>query len=123
MESKSIQRLKRTSDYGFLREKGRVFRAENWLLWSYLKYHDSQQQAFRWGVTVPKKVGTAVLRNKMKRWCLEYFKQNQVHLESIDMDLNVVFIAESRHEYKKMLYTDFKKSMDKGLHFIQKVVE
>lgn len=43
----------------------------------------------RLGITVSKKVGTAVMRNRLKRMCREFFRHNKRRLESA-WDINII---------------------------------
>ena len=43
----------------------------------------------RLGITVSKKVGTAVIRNRLKRMCREFFRHNKCGLESA-WDINII---------------------------------
>ena len=43
----------------------------------------------RLGITISKKVGTAVIRNRLKRVCREFFRHNKYSLESA-WDINII---------------------------------
>lgn len=54
-----------------------------------LLYAPSLSQRLRLGVTVSKKVGNAVVRNRVKRQCKEFFRQNK-HRISGRWDINLI---------------------------------
>ncbi|HIJ81622.1 MAG TPA: ribonuclease P protein component [Desulfuromonadales bacterium] len=54
----------------------------------------------RLGITASKKVGSAVIRNRIKRYLREFFRQNRTLMEAVDV--NVI----ARRESAQMTYSD-----------------
>ncbi len=73
-------------------------------------------EALRVGWTLPRQVGSAVTRNRLKRWAREFIRKNQDWLCKIHLDVNLVFrstkavdLKELGHEeFDQQLYTTFK---------------
>ena len=63
----------------------------------------------RLGITIPKTVANSVLRNKLKRWTRECFRQNK-NLPKADM--NIVF--RKKKNYKELKYYELEKVVHKG---------
>lgn len=66
----------------------------------------------RLGLTVSKKVGSAVLRNKIKRYVREYFRRVRLKLPIVD--INVI----ARHESAQMNFSDVELELVKAFHKI-----
>lgn len=74
----------------------------------------------RFGVTASRKVGSAVVRNKLKRWSREYFRACLTAGKSIEADINLIFKPMDSNFYKGLPYEEFVKAMDKGLGVLRK---
>ena len=75
-------------------------------------------------MTASRKVGSAVVRNKLKRWAREYFRDfvdrsNQTG-SPIDVSINIIFKPIDQGFYKGLKYDEFKKAMDTGLEILSK---
>lgn len=78
-------------------------------------------------MTVPRYVGNAVLRNKMKRWLRDELSQHiqvktssrQIELSAKGLDLNFVFKRRPEDFYKKLLRAEFQKCVDRSFRFLQ----
>jgi ribonuclease P protein component len=66
----------------------------------------------RCGWTIPRQVGSAVIRNRFKRWGREYLrdwsKRNQLSL-----DLNVIFKRCDKEFYKALRHGEFDEALEK----------
>lgn len=69
-------------------------------------WNNNELQVARFGITASKKVGCAVVRNKIKRYLREYFRQNR--FEIVAVDINVI----ARSESAKMTYSDVVREMN-----------
>lgn len=75
----------------------------------------------RVGWTVPTKVGSAVKRNRFKRWCREFFKSLNSQDKDLSYDVNIVFLAETGKRDKEIKYEEFKLLMYNGLKRLSKI--
>ena len=81
--------------------------------WGLLSYGENDVFATRFGFTIPKYVGNAVTRNRLRRWGREHFRKTQIELGSID--INVVFLKKSFDFYKELSKADFDTALGKAL--------
>ncbi len=79
------QRLTLKKDFSRMFSKGNR-RTSGPLL---IHIHNNELGYPRLGFSVPKRVGSAVLRNAMKRRCREAFRQSQEQLPSVDILLTL----------------------------------
>lgn len=106
--------LRKSSDFNNIKKLGRKIYIQNWGI---LNYIPNKEPKSRFGWTVSRRVGSAVIRNKLKRWCREYFKKTQF-IKSYD--LNVIFRETNDKDfYKDISYKDFCFCMDQGLKKIK----
>jgi ribonuclease P protein component len=116
-ENKSrIKRLKKNSDFLELRRKGLRLRTSEWLQ---IHFQKSKEEDLFIGVTTGRKVGSAVIRNRLKRWCLEYFRKHHKKLSSGEKEqsslsgqLNVLFRPQKEGFYKELTHEE----LDQELH-------
>jgi ribonuclease P protein component len=112
VENKSPLIIKRNSEFVFLKQNGRRLWPTKWLL---LNYRKNDLQELRFGVTVSRKVGSAVVRNKIKRWCREYFRDFLKSGNSLEIDINIICKPIDQGFYKGLSYAEFSKALDRGL--------
>ena len=114
--------LKNRSDFLKILKSGQRVRPCEWLVINFLKNDRSE---IRWGWTLPRKVGSAVIRNRLKRLARQYLRERPL-LSQADvnqgLDLNLVFRKTDNDFYKKLNYEEFSKVMDKGWSVVQKRV-
>lgn len=107
MESKppTYSVLKRRSDFERLFKAGYRVYPSKWMILSYSKRAGSP---LRCGWTIPKKVGNAVIRNRLKRWCREFFKK-EVGAKAMlfEYDINVVLRGNDSQFFKNISREDF----------------
>ena len=89
------QVIRRSSDFAALRENGKRVRLGPWGLWSVRRI---QKAELHCGWTISRKVANSVLRNRLKRWCREYFRSTAEDLHG--WQINVVFLQQSASFYK-----------------------
>ena len=68
----------------------------------------------RCGWTLPRQVGPAVVRNRLKRWSRVYFRQVLLSENTLPVDVNLLFRKTSGDFYKKLDYEQFSKILDRG---------
>src|ERR1700678_471928 len=81
--------LRRQSEFESLKETGQRLQPVPWLL---LNYKRTEVGHLRYCMTISRKVGSAVIRNRLKRWVREYFRKSpllkQLSVEP-SLDINV----------------------------------
>lgn len=121
MENSRPVVIKRSSEFLSLKKTGKRAWPTKWLL---LNYSKKDQKGLHFGVTASRKVGSAVVRNKLKRWAREYFRDfvnrsNQTG-SPIDVSINIIFKPIDQGFYKGLKFEEFKKAMDTGLEILTK---
>ena len=96
-------RIKDNKEFQYVFQQGKSF-ANRQLVIYYMK--ESHQDHFRIGLSVGKKIGNAVARNRIKRCLRRSFQELE---EKILPTLNIVIIA--RQPTKEMSYDEIKKSL------------
>lgn len=96
-------RIKKNKEFQQIFKEGKSF-ANRQLVIYYIKKED--QDNFRIGLSVGKKIGNAVTRNRIKRYLRQSFQELE---EKILPTLNIIIIA--RQPTKDMNYFDIKKSL------------
>ncbi|WP_459924155.1 ribonuclease P protein component [Desulfatiferula olefinivorans] len=77
-------RLLRSKDYSGLRSGGKKIETDEFII----VYKNNMLKNSRLGITVSKKVGCAVVRNRIKRTVREFFRTNRfLIVESVDMNV------------------------------------
>lgn len=102
--------LRQQSDFLKIKNTGKRYSPNQWLLLNYLK---NEKQHLRYGMTISKKVGNAVIRNRLKRWVREYFRQMLNDGFDPDYDFNVIFKPVNADFYKSIQH----KTVQEGLQF------
>lgn len=93
MESKLPEKLgslRFKSQFTKLREEGFKTRPKPWLV---INYSIAKGTGLSCGWTVPRKVGKAVVRNRLKRWSREFFRTRVGEVEEYKLFLNAVFLS------------------------------
>ena len=77
---------------------------------------------FRCGWTISRKVGSAVVRNKLKRWSRVYIRSSikTGSLATLPYDLNMVFLQRDDGFYRNLKYREFEFIMNKGISHLEK---
>lgn len=117
MENSSPQIIKRSSEFLSLKQTGKRHWPTKWLL---LNFQKNQLGQLRFGVTASRKIGSAVVRNKLKRWSKEYFRAFLVAGKSIEADINLIFKPMDPGFYKGLNHEEFVKALDRGLEVVRK---
>lgn len=106
---KKAYRIKKNEEFQEIFKNGKSF--ANRQLVIYYKYR-SNQEHFRVGLSVGKKIGNAVTRNRIKRYLRECF----IHLED-EILPNIDMIIIARQPASQMDYRAFKSSL---LHLLSR---
>ena len=105
MESKPKITTSDRLSFQHLREKGHRIQATPWLL-VYWNTNGLRKPRILWNLS--RKIGNAVVRNRLKRWCREFIR-NQLGdlLNSHGLDLNVAFRPIQKDFYKELRREQF----------------
>ena len=109
--------IKRSSDFLSIKQNGKRFWASQWML---LNYQKNSLGHLRFGVTASRKVGKAVVRNKLKRWIKEYFRHSVKAGNNLEADINIIFKPVDPQFYKGIPHEEFVKALDRGIQAIRK---
>ena len=116
MESNNqFKTLKQSRDFLCLKRNGRRVFPSDWLIVNYIK---NDIGTHRMGWTIPKGVGPAVLRNKLKRWARVVMKSVNPGI-SESVDLNLVFKIKNPVLYKNLSFYEFQSSIEKSYRKIK----
>lgn len=100
---KKEQRIKKNEDFQKVFKRGKSVANRQFVVYSYRR--DKQQQ-FRIGLSVGKKLGNAVTRNRIKRYIRQSFLEMK---DDIKNDTDYVIIA--RHQAATLDFHETKKSL------------
>jgi ribonuclease P protein component len=113
MQDGKFHTIKKRSDFLRLSREGKKLKVCPWLIFNYSVEEDVEKPALFVGWTVPKRVGNAVFRNKLKRWAREFFRKQRLSGKQI-VYLNIV-IREQRNDFLKGLtFQEFTASLEEG---------
>lgn len=110
MESNSpFRTLLKRADFLNLKARGFSIHIDGWLL---VNLRKTELQKFRCGFTLPRQTGTAVVRNRLRRWGKEYYRKWCLK-NSASLDLNLIFKRKDKGFYASMTHQEFDVAMDK----------
>ncbi len=116
-ENKNSCRIKKTEDYKNLYKTGRRVYPNSWIV---VNFKNNKLQSYRYGLTVPKYVGNAVVRNRLKRLCREVFQKSEVCKSLPPVDINFVFKKRDPGLYKNLSFEELKNELEKACKRINK---
>lgn len=90
-----------------LRQKGMRVYPSSWMC---LNFINTREKYLRVGWTISRRIGNAVVRNKIKRWGRQYFRKQ----DDLSMDINVVLKPMKDHFYRNLNYNGFIKILERG---------
>lgn len=88
-----------------------------------LNFRFADLPSIKFGVTASRKVGSAVTRNRLKRWCREYFRNLVKENRHVEAEINVIFKPIDIGFYKGLSHEEFVRVLDRGLENIRKIRE
>jgi ribonuclease P protein component len=97
-------RLTKSADFETLKQKGFRISSRPWLLANFLH---NKGAGLRVGWTVPVYVGSAVIRNRLKRWIREDLKKLSSEILDISIDVNLVLKRQNGEFYRELNHKDF----------------
>ena len=101
-------------NYQNIRRYGRRLYAQKWL---FLVVAPNRLQGPRYGWTLPRYVGTAVVRNKYKRWLRELLRGA---VQGPPADINFIFKKMDKGFYKNKKFSEFKYEIQKALRRVDR---
>lgn len=107
---KKINIIKSNNEFAFIMKKGKAYKEKDFIIFLY----DKKEKYYRIGIAVPKKIGNAVVRNKLKRQIKEIITKNSIALTNNDC---IILIR------KEILNIDYKTIEEKLLKLINIVYE
>ena len=111
--SNQVKTIKSRADFVYLIKKGRRFSVNSWMVFNFEK---KDLGGLRFGWTLPRYIGLAVTRNRIKRWCREIIRDVLKEVEEVpSLDINIVLRKQNRKFYKNMKYDSFKKVLQPHL--------
>ncbi|MFN3455196.1 MAG: ribonuclease P protein component [Pseudobdellovibrio sp.] len=96
--------LKLSSEFSKITKSGRKIRVSSYLTLIVLNSHDENTY---FGMTVSRKVGHAVIRNKLKRWVRNCVRSEGWFNKYKSKKVVFMFRAQPEGFYKKLLYKEF----------------
>ena len=69
---------------------------------------DNSIEHSRFGWTIPKYVGSAVTRNKFKRWCRDICRKARINNSK---DINIVLRKRNKEFYKEISFDEFQTAL------------
>ena len=110
--------LRKRSDFNNLKLRGTRNSPARWVTLYSVPNTDGY---LRFAFTLSRKVGTAVVRNRLRRWGREVFREllKEEQLE-MGVDINVVFRPMGTEFYVELSRDQFRKSLFKGWQMVLK---
>lgn len=96
----------------FLSKNGKKIRPTKWLT---IQHLDTEAADIYFGITVSKKVGGAVLRNKLKRWVRQGVRQIKFSSKN-GKKLVFVFRPQTEAFYEQLAYKEFAEAIKSLAH-------
>lgn len=109
MENRNTFRtLKTREQFNYVIKKGRRFKPNDWLS---LQFVENQLTTNEFGWTIPTYVGSAVIRNKFKRWLRSLLRKSEMK----GLTVHFYFLKKNKDFYKELSRAHFDKALNDGL--------
>jgi ribonuclease P protein component len=92
---------RRQVPFARLKQSGATFKVKGWLLVNYLA---NRSDDFGYGFTIPRYVGIAVVRNRLRRWSREFCRRHSHEVQSFDV--NILFLRKSPQFYRELAHAE-----------------
>ena len=97
--SQDNHRLRNRADFEKIKKFGKLVRSKRWIV---ANTYSNNLNRIRIGWTIPGYVGTAVVRNRLKRWMREYVKRLPQKTKDKAIDVNIVLRRENGDFYSQL---------------------
>lgn len=102
--------LNRQSDFEYLKKNGKRLYTSTWVIVNYLP---NNLDKIRCGWVISRKIGKAVLRNKFKRWCREFFRGVSKN-DYKSVDINIILKVKDESFYKQLKFQEFHINLERA---------
>ena len=79
-----------------------------------MNFERTERNQFRCGWTISRYVGTAVTRNRLRRWGKDYLRAWRKSVDA-SLDCNFVFKRGDKERYRTMGHGEFTEAMEKSV--------
>jgi ribonuclease P protein component len=114
-----IRSLTKRADFENLRASGHSIHVNSWLLVNTQKT-DSGEMRLGW--TISRYTGSAVVRNRLRRWGREYLRKWRKG-NRLGLDLNLIFKRKEKGFYKALSHEEFDGALDKLVSKLERTLK
>lgn len=112
MGNSQVRSLKRSSDFVYFKRTARKLKPSRWLT---IYVSQSPEDYIQFGIIASRKVGSAVVRNKLKRWVRSLIRDPKVkHTHNVFI---FAFHSLDPDFFKNLKYRDFKEALENEKFF------
>lgn len=110
-----VASLTRSADFESLKKTGKkIFSA-----YVIFNYRLNDLEFSRLGMTISRKIGNSVTRNKLKRWSREVLRKELLRMKS-NVDINVILRVNNEDDFfKKLKFADFSEKLQYAISKIK----
>lgn len=90
--------------------------------WLLVNMQPTDANQVRCGWTIPKQVGTAVVRNRFRRWGREFMRKWSAH-KNKSLDINIVFKRREKGFYKQLDHKEFDEAFAKLVGKVERFLD
>jgi ribonuclease P protein component len=95
--------LRKQQEFENLKTSGQRMNVASWLV---INFRKNDLGHLRYGFTISRKVGSAVVRNKLRRWSREFLRLQLKAGIDPSLDINVVFRPSKNEFYKQLSHSE-----------------
>ena len=117
MENK-IRSLTKRADFENLRASGLSIHVNSWLL---VNTQKTKSGEMRLGWTISRYTGSAVVRNRLRRWGREYLRKWR-KTNNLSLDLNVIFKRKEKGFFKALTHEELDGALEKLVAKVERAI-